>query len=92
MCGALVLFLMAGIGFVGFLDNWTKIQHERSLGLRSAEKLIGQTVVAVIFAILATKFSRGGTTPASYRISFVRDSWFDLAFHGTVIGLILFVL
>ena len=88
----LVLFLMAEIGFVGFLDDWTKIQHERSLGLHSAEKLIGQTVVAVIFAVLATTSSRGGITPASYRISFVRDTWFDLAFHGTVIGLILFVL
>ncbi len=90
--GLLVLFLMVGIGFVGFLDDWTKISHERSLGLRSAEKLFGQTVVAVIFAILATRFSRDGVTPASYRISFVRDTWFNLAFAGTVIGLILFVL
>ena len=88
----LVLFLMVGVGFVGFLDDWTKITHERSLGLRSREKLLGQTVVAVVFAILATKFHRGGITPASYRISFVRDTWFNLAFHGTVIGLILFVL
>jgi phospho-N-acetylmuramoyl-pentapeptide-transferase len=90
--GVLVLFLMAGIGFIGFLDDWTKIAHERSLGLRSGQKLIGQTVVAVVFAILATRFSRGGIAPASYRVSFVRDTWFNLAFHGTVIGVILFVL
>ncbi|TWE13243.1 phospho-N-acetylmuramoyl-pentapeptide-transferase [Rudaeicoccus suwonensis] len=89
--GVLVLFLMVGIGFVGFLDDWTKISHERSLGLNSWQKLAGQTLVAVIFAVLATKFSRGGITPASYRISFVRDTWMNLAFHGTVIGLILFV-
>ncbi|TWP33219.1 phospho-N-acetylmuramoyl-pentapeptide-transferase [Leekyejoonella antrihumi] len=90
--GMLVLFLMVGIGFVGFLDDWTKITHERSLGLRSREKLIGQTFVAVIFAILATRFSRGGITPASYRISFVRDTWFNLALAGPVLGVILFVL
>ncbi|MBO1753903.1 phospho-N-acetylmuramoyl-pentapeptide-transferase [Allobranchiibius sp. CTAmp26] len=90
--GLLVLFLMVGIGFVGFLDDWTKISRERSLGLRSVEKLAGQTVVAVVFAILATRFARGGITPASYRISFVRDTWFDLAVHGTVIGVVLFVL
>ncbi len=90
--GLLVLYLMAGIGFVGFLDDWTKITHERSLGLRSASKLVGQTVVAVVFAVLATRFSRGGITPASYRISFVRDTWIDLAFAGTVVGVILFVL
>ncbi|MFC6704436.1 phospho-N-acetylmuramoyl-pentapeptide-transferase [Flexivirga alba] len=90
--GLLVLFLMVGIGFVGFLDDWTKITHERSLGLTSVQKLIGQTVVSVVFAILASRFSRGGITPASYRISFVRDTWFNFAFAGTVIGLILFVL
>lgn len=90
--GMLVLFLMVGIGFVGFLDDWTKITHERSLGLTSVQKLIGQTVVSVIFAVLATRFGRGGVAPASYRISFVRDTWFNLAFAGTVIGVILFVL
>ena len=90
--GLLVLFLMVGIGFVGFLDDWAKITHERSLGLTSVQKLIGQTVVAVIFAILATRFSRGGITPASYRISFVRDTWFNFAFAGSVIGVLLFVL
>ena len=90
--GLLVLFLMVGIGFVGFLDDWTKISRERSLGLRSREKLAGQTVVAVVFALLALRFSRGGITPASYHISFVRDTAINLAFAGTVIGVILFVL
>nr|WP_212755447.1 phospho-N-acetylmuramoyl-pentapeptide-transferase [Flexivirga aerilata] len=90
--GLLVLFLMVGIGFVGFLDDWAKITHERSLGLTSGQKLVGQTAVAVVFAVLATRFSRGGVSPASYRISFVRDTWFDLAVLGTVVGLILFVL
>nr|WP_279671720.1 phospho-N-acetylmuramoyl-pentapeptide-transferase [Flexivirga meconopsidis] len=90
--GLLVLFLMVGIGFVGFLDDWSKISHERSLGLRSGQKLVGQTAVAVVFALLAIRFSRDGVTPASYRISFVRDTWIDLAVFGTVIGVILFVL
>lgn len=89
--GLLVLFLMAGIGFIGFLDDWTKITRERSLGLRSGQKLLGQIVVAVIFALLATRFPREGITPASFRISFVRDTWIDLAVLGTVIGLLLFV-
>ncbi|KGN37090.1 phospho-N-acetylmuramoyl-pentapeptide-transferase [Knoellia subterranea] len=89
--GLLVLFLMVGIGFVGFLDDWTKITRERSLGLRSGQKLIGQTVVAVIFAVLAMQFSRNGVTPASYQISFTRDTAIDLAVFGTAIGLVLFV-
>ena len=90
--GLLVLFLMVGVGFVGFLDDWTKIKQERSLGLRSGQKLIGQTLVAVVFAVLATRFPRDGVTPASFNISFVRDTWVDLAFGGTVLAVILFVL
>jgi phospho-N-acetylmuramoyl-pentapeptide-transferase len=90
--GLLVLFLMAGVGFVGFLDDWTKIRQERSLGLRSREKLIGQTVVAVVFAALATHFPRNGITPASFHISFIRDTWVDLAIWGPVVGVVLFVL
>ena len=54
--GLLVLFLMTGLGFVGFLDDFIKIRNQRSLGLRSGEKLAGQTLVAVVFAILALQF------------------------------------
>ncbi|GAA1142229.1 phospho-N-acetylmuramoyl-pentapeptide-transferase [Ornithinicoccus hortensis] len=89
----LVLFLMAGLGLVGFLDDYIKISKQRSLGLRSHEKLIGQTAVAVIFAVLALQFP-GDTyrTPASTAISFVRDTNIDFAVFGTVGGLICFVL
>ena len=53
MSGVLVLFLMGGLGLVGFLDDYIKISKQRSLGLRSGEKLAGQTLVAVLFAVLA---------------------------------------
>ena len=52
----LVLFLMVGLGAVGFADDYIKISKQRSLGLRSHEKLIGQTAVAVLFAVLALQF------------------------------------
>ena len=91
--GVLVLFLMAGLGLVGFLDDYIKISKQRSLGLRSKEKLFGQTLVATIFAILALNFpSDSGRTPASTKISFVRDTNLDLAFAGTIVGVLLFVL
>ncbi|UQN28571.1 phospho-N-acetylmuramoyl-pentapeptide-transferase [Brachybacterium kimchii] len=89
--GMLVLFLMLGVGFVGFLDDWTKIRRERSLGLRSWQKLLGQTTVAVVFALLATRFARDGITPASFRISLVRDTAIDLAAFGVIVGTLLFV-
>jgi len=91
--GLLVLFLMAGMGFVGFLDDYIKISKQRSLGLRSGEKLAGQTLVAVVFAILALNFPNSAfRTPASTAISFVRDTPVDLAFAGALIGVILFVI
>lgn len=91
--GILVLFLMSGLGVVGFLDDYIKISKQRSLGLRSREKLAGQTLVAVLFAILALQFPNAAyRTPASTRISFVRDTNLDLVFAGTIGGVILFVL
>ena len=82
--GLLVLFLMLGLGFIGFLDDWTKIRRERSLGLRSGQKLLGQTLVAIVFGVLATQFARDGITPASHRISVVRDTAIDLGVLGAV--------
>ena len=90
MSGLLVLFLMGGLGLVGFLDDFIKISKQRSLGLRSGEKLAGQTLVGVLFAVLALQFPNDKSrTPASTHISFVRDTAIDLAFAGTILGLIL---
>jgi phospho-N-acetylmuramoyl-pentapeptide-transferase len=92
--GLLVLFLMTGLGVVGFLDDFIKISKQRSLGLRAGAKLAGQSVVAIAFAILATRFENSANlTPASYEISFIRDvGWLNLAFAGATVGLILFVI
>jgi phospho-N-acetylmuramoyl-pentapeptide-transferase len=71
--GLLVLFLMVGMGTVGFLDDFLKIRHRRSLGLNKTAKLVGQLVIGVSFAVLALHFPRNGLTPASTMVSFVRD-------------------
>jgi phospho-N-acetylmuramoyl-pentapeptide-transferase len=71
--GLLLLFLMAGLGTVGFLDDYLKIRYRRSLGLNKTAKLVGQLVVGLTFAILAMNFPSDGVTPASTNISYVRD-------------------
>ena len=84
--GVLVLFLMTGLGLVGFIDDFIKLFMRRSLGLRSGAKLAGQAVVGGIFAILALHFPDGyDLTPASSHISFLTD-------FGISIGPVLFVL
>jgi phospho-N-acetylmuramoyl-pentapeptide-transferase len=91
--GLLVLGLMVGLGFVGFLDDFIKISKQRSLGLRTVPKLVGQTLVALVFAGLALQFpDSGGRRPASTKVSFVRDTAVDFALAGTTIGILLFVL
>lgn len=89
----LVIFLMVGMGLVGFLDDFTKISKQRSLGLSPMGKIIGQAVIGIIFSVLALQFKNSeGLTPASTKISFLRDTNLDLAFAGAGLGLVLFVI
>jgi phospho-N-acetylmuramoyl-pentapeptide-transferase len=70
----LLLFLLVGLGTVGFLDDYIKIAMQRSLGLRSKAKMAGQVTVAVVFGALAlTRPDERGQTPASRHLSFIRD-------------------
>jgi phospho-N-acetylmuramoyl-pentapeptide-transferase len=72
--GLLLLFLMVGLGTVGFLDDYLKIRYRRSLGLNKTAKLVGQLVVGVTFAVLAMNFENSeGLTAASTTVSYVRD-------------------
>jgi len=72
--GLLLLYLFTGLGVVGFLDDFIKIRHQRSLGLTATAKFVGQFGVGISFAVLALNFEdANGTTPASTAISFVRD-------------------
>jgi phospho-N-acetylmuramoyl-pentapeptide-transferase len=89
----LVLFLFAGMGAVGFLDDFIKIFRQRSLGLRSKAKLAGQTLVAVVFAVLALSFpDERGQRPASPFISFIRDiGWLELPLILVVIWMLLLI-
>ncbi len=77
MSALLLLFLLAGLGAVGFVDDYIKIVKQRSLGLRSKAKFGGQTLVAVLFAYGALHFPDDrGNAPASAALSFVRVmSW-----------------
>jgi UDP-N-acetylmuramyl pentapeptide phosphotransferase/UDP-N-acetylglucosamine-1-phosphate transferase len=72
--GLLALFLMVGLGGVGFLDDFIKIRRQRNLGLRARTKFLGQLFVSVAFAMMALQFpNKFGLTPASKNLSYVRD-------------------
>ncbi len=104
--GLLVLFLMVGLGAVGFVDDYLKTRNQRSLGLGGWAKIFGQVLVATVFALLALQFPKTGVqadgqpftvTPGSLNISIVRDQWFDgsvlsfSALFGAAAGVVVFV-
>ncbi len=90
----LLIFLFMGMGTVGFLDDYIKISRQRSLGLRSRAKLIGQTVVAVVFGALAISpwlADSDSRTPAGLAISFIREPR-DMVLPSVVVVLFIWLM
>lgn len=71
----LALLLFFGCGAVGFLDDFIKVYTQNNAGLSSRGKMAGQTLVALVFGILATSFFADdrGVTPASRHVSTTHD-------------------
>lgn len=71
--GMLVLISIVGFGLVGFLDDWIKVRHHRSLGLTKSGKLGGQVLVALIVALGSRYWANLPTS-----ITFVRLGALDI--------------
>ena len=56
-----VLFMTAGFGIVGFLDDYIKIVMKRSEGLKPKQKLAGQIVITGIFVYYLMNSREVGT-------------------------------
>ncbi|WP_028473057.1 phospho-N-acetylmuramoyl-pentapeptide-transferase [Nocardioides alkalitolerans] len=71
----LLMLLFLGCGAVGFLDDFIKVSTKDNQGLSSRRKMAGQTVVALVFGILATRFfaDERGVAPASQHLSTTQD-------------------
>jgi phospho-N-acetylmuramoyl-pentapeptide-transferase len=90
----LLIFLFVGLGTVGFLDDYIKISRQRSLGLRSRAKFIGQTFIALVFGALAISpwlQDDRFRTPAGQAISFIREPR-DLTLPAIVLVLFIWVM
>lgn len=91
--GLLVIWMMVGLGLVGFIDDLMKVKQKRSLGLSGWRKILGQVIVVVPFGVMALNFpDRWGQTPASPFVSVFRDvpvlSFMAL---GTIAGWVLYL-
>ncbi|MEO6533162.1 MAG: phospho-N-acetylmuramoyl-pentapeptide-transferase [Pseudolysinimonas sp.] len=96
MVAVLVLATMAGLGLVGFVDDFIQTRKQRSLGLSGWAKIVGQVIIGTIFALLAISrvfTDENGLTPGSIYISAIRDiPWLNLFTLGPIVGTILFVI
>jgi phospho-N-acetylmuramoyl-pentapeptide-transferase len=88
----LVIALVVGLGFVGFLDDWLKVSREKSLGLKGRYKILGQVVIAATFGYFGIQFADSeGLSPISLNLSAVRDTSIVLGGVAVVIWIALMV-
>lgn len=92
--GILAMGMFAGMGVVGFLDDYIKIRRKRSLGLTKTAKFAGQAALAIVFAIGAeyvaetsTKLSFIGTLGLDFGPFFVVWCFFILAATSNAVNL-----
>ncbi len=64
--GALAMATFAGMGGVGFLDDFIKLRQQRNLGLSKTAKFGGQALVAIVFA-----FGAQYVAETSTKLSFI---------------------
>jgi phospho-N-acetylmuramoyl-pentapeptide-transferase len=70
--GLLAMGVFVGMGLVGFVDDYLKLRHNRSLGLNKTAKLIGQGIISIIFA-----FGAEYVADTSTRLSFIGATGID---------------
>ena len=70
--GLLAVGVFAGMGAVGFVDDYLKIRRNRSLGLTKTAKFTGQALVAGLFAVGAKYVAATST-----HLSFIGATDFD---------------
>ena len=94
VAGLLVIVMMLGLGFVGFLDDFLKVRRKNSTGLSGPGKIVGTVIVGTVFAVLSVKYrDPNGLTPASTALSFVREIDFDFVkVFGAGLGIVVFVI
>jgi phospho-N-acetylmuramoyl-pentapeptide-transferase len=67
--GYLIIITVFLFGAIGFVDDWIKVSHKRSLGLNKRAKLAAQVAVAVLFAELALHWAHTATALSFTRLS-----------------------
>ena len=70
-----LLLSTIGFGLIGFIDDYLKIKHKDSEGLKPYQKLVGQVLLAVLLAVYQSDTSVLGT---KIIIPFLQNRYLDL--------------
>ena len=54
--GIIALLALLGCGLLGFIDDYAKVVHERSLGLKPKAKIVGQAAIAFSIGVIAVNW------------------------------------
>jgi phospho-N-acetylmuramoyl-pentapeptide-transferase len=81
--GLVAILTIVAASFIGLLDDWIKVSHQRSLGLNKRAKAGAQLVVALIFAIVCVTWLKVDT-----HLSFTRYN--SLGWQIGKVGWVLF--
>jgi len=85
----LVIGLVVGLGFVGFLDDWLKVSRQNSRGLKGRYKLLAQAALAGVFGYAGLQFAdQYKLTPISQYLSTVKETTIYLG-TGLVIAFVI---
>jgi phospho-N-acetylmuramoyl-pentapeptide-transferase len=82
--GILAIGVIVASGLLGFIDDYVGIRNARNLGLNKRGKLVGQLLIAAVFAVLALKWVHTSTDLSFTRFSLpgwnlTSVGWFVLA-------------
>ncbi|MBO3731291.1 phospho-N-acetylmuramoyl-pentapeptide-transferase [Glycomyces niveus] len=95
--GIVLIGLFVTCGFVGFIDDWLKIRRKHSGGISGKAKVLGLTIAATVFGILAVYYTGSidsdeiSETVATPFISFTSDIGPNITEIGMIVLIILLV-
>ncbi|WP_112133861.1 phospho-N-acetylmuramoyl-pentapeptide-transferase [Glycomyces dulcitolivorans] len=92
--GIVLIGLFVSCGFVGFIDDWLKIRRKHSGGISGRAKVIGLTIAAIIFGLVAVYYTGSIDSPdisETVATPFVSLSGSTGAFNVTEIGMVVVI-
>ncbi|NUQ87380.1 MULTISPECIES: phospho-N-acetylmuramoyl-pentapeptide-transferase [Glycomyces] len=96
--GIVLIGLFVACGFVGFIDDWIKIRKKHSGGISGRMKILGLSIAAAIFGLVAVYYTGSihtdeiSETVATPYLSFTREvEWLNVTKIGMVIIIIFLV-